>query len=67
MHRTEVHHFASPFAPSFPVGEKQWIHTGDPIEIVGLPTERGGKGGFSGTRKGPIPLRETGGEGDTKW
>ena len=28
-----------------------------------LPTEKGG--GFSGTGKGPIPLREKGGEDDT--
>ena len=42
MHRIEVHHFASPFGPQCPGGGKQWIHTGDPVEIVGLPTERGG-------------------------
>ena len=35
----------------------QWIHTGDPVEIVGLTTERG----VSGTRKAPIPPREKGG------
>ena len=36
MHRIEVHHFASPFAPNFPTGGKQWITTGDPVEIVGI-------------------------------
>ena len=48
MHRIEVHRFASPFAPPFPGGGKQWIHTGDPVEILRLPTEGGGgEGGFS--------------------
>ena len=32
-----------------------------PVEIVGLPRE---SEGFSGTGKGPLPIREKGGEGD---
>ena len=64
MHRIEVHHFASPFAPNFLGGGKQWIHTGDSVEIVGFPTENGGfpvqengqspseKGGAKATRNG---------------
>ena len=42
MHRIEGHHFASHFAPLFSGGERQWIHTGDPVEIVGLHTEKEG-------------------------
>ena len=62
MHRFEGHHFASPFAPYFLVGGKQWIHTGDPVDILGLPTE---KGGFSGTGKVLMfPLWEKRGKGD---
>ena len=61
MHRIEVHHFASPFAIC---GGRGNSGTGDPVEMVGLPTQ---KKGFSGTRKGPITLREEGGESDTKW
>ena len=52
--------FRLTFCPLFPGGGKQWIHIGDPAEIVGLPTA---KGGFSGSGKGPIPLWEKGGEG----
>ena len=55
MHQIEGHHFASPFAPNLPVGGKQRIETRDPLEIV------------FGTGKGPIPLREKGGEGDRTW
>ena len=51
MHRIEGHHFASRFAPT-PGGGKQWIHIGDPVEIVGLPTE---KGGFRYRKKGLFP------------
>ena len=35
---------------------KQWIRTGDPVEIVGLPTEKG----CSGAGKGQFPLRLSG-------
>ena len=41
MHRIEGHHFASRFA-LFPGGGKQWIRSGDPVEIAGPPTEKGG-------------------------
>ena len=41
MHQFEGHHFVSPFAPCFLVGAKQWIHTGDPVVLVGIPTEKG--------------------------
>ena len=57
MHRIEVHHFASPFAPQFPGGGKKWIHTGDPVEVVRLPTE---KGGFPVLQKGQFPLGKRG-------
>ena len=49
----------------FPRAGILWIHRGDPVKIVRLPTEGGGKG-FSGTGQGPIPLREKRGEDDTK-
>ena len=42
--------------------EKQWIHTGDPVEIAGLPSEKG----VSSTGKGAVPLREKGGEKATQ-
>ena len=42
MHRTEGHHFASRCAPYFVVGGTQWTRTGDSVDIVGLPTEKGG-------------------------
>ena len=42
MHRIEVHHFASPFAPNLLMGENNGFIQGDPAEIVGLPTEREG-------------------------
>ena len=36
-------HFVSSFAPNVPVHRrKQWIHTGDPPEIAGFPTDAGG-------------------------
>ena len=46
--------------PIFPGGGKQWIHTGDSVEIVGLPTEKGvspgqfpfGKRGGKATQNG---------------
>ena len=44
------------FSPQFLSGGKQWIHTGDPVEIVVLPTERVS----SGTGSGPIPLSDKG-------
>ena len=60
MHLIGGHQSRATFCPRFSGGGKQRIHTGDPIDIVRLPTERGGEGGFSGTGKGPFPLRERG-------
>ena len=63
MHRIEVHHFASPFASNFPVGETVDSYRRSCRNSRTFHRE----GGFSGTGKGPIPLREKGGKGDTKW
>ena len=46
--------------PIFPGGERQWIHTRDPVEIVVIPTEQGrfpapdplGKRGAKATQNG---------------
>ena len=45
------------FCPLFPGGGKQWIHTGDPVEIVGFPAERGG---FPAPEKCHFPLGKKG-------
>ena len=39
---------------------KQWIHTVDPVE------DSSNKEGFKYLKKGPIPVQEEGGRGDTK-
>ena len=64
MHRIEVHHFASPFAPDFPVGENSGFIQEISVEIVGFPRETGrfpvpengkfpfGKRGAKATRNG---------------
>ena len=49
--------------PQFPCGGKQWIHTGDPVEIVRLHTEGRGEGGLLWYRqRADFPLREKGGQ-----
>ena len=50
--------------PQFPCGGKLWIHTGNPVEIVGLPTETAS---FPGLQNGQLALGKSGGEGDTTW
>ena len=59
MHRIEVHHFASPFAPNFPVGENSVpdIHTRDSVEIVGFPIETGR---FPVPENGKFPFEKRG-------
>ena len=39
-------------------------NTENPAEIAGVPTDMAGVFRY---RKGPVPLREKGGEDDTKW
>ena len=50
--------FRVTFCPQFPGGGKQWIHSGDPVDLAGLPTE---KGGFPLRQKGHFPLWRRGG------
>ena len=56
---SEASPFCVTFGPVFPGGGKEWIHNEDPLELVGLPTEKGGfpEKGHSGGG---------GGEGDTR-
>ena len=58
MHQFEGHHVASPYAPYFLVGREQWIHSGDPAEVVGPSTEE--KVVF------PVRAQEFGGHRDKK-
>ena len=62
MHRYEGHHFASPFAPPFPGGGKQWTHAGDPKEVVGFPIA---KVDLLAPEKRQFVWGKGGGEGDT--
>ena len=57
--------FPVTFCPPLCWWGHQWVHTGDPVE-KSRTSDRKEKG-VSGTGKGPIPLQEKGGEGDTKW
>ena len=41
------------------MGGKQWIHLGDPVDMVEIPTE---EGGVSGARQRPISPSEKGGQ-----
>ena len=61
MHRIEGHHFASPFAPNFPVGETVDSCRRSCRNSKTSHRKGGGGGGFSGTGKGPLPFREKGG------
>ena len=63
----EGHQFRVTFCPQYSRwGETVGSHRGF-YRNSKASHRNGGEGGFSGTGKGPIPLREEGGEGDTKW